>query len=271
VATGEPAEALALLESQGVMDGPPPEIMLLPCPRVVRAECLAAAGQLEQGVNELLQALAWLDEQQEPSPGAWHFPATLVDGLLALGRRDEAAERAGAWLGRTSAFGANTTTGMAQRAVALCRAGDERLDGLKVAEATLSQCPSQFEHARALVELGAALRRAGRRLDAREPLRRGLDLASRCGAKALAGRAQEELVAAGARPRRVALTGVEALSPSELRVAQLAAQGFTNRQVATALFLSRKTVEHHLGSIYTKLGTNDRRRLKVLIGQPSPA
>jgi DNA-binding CsgD family transcriptional regulator len=70
----------------------------------------------------------------------------------------------------------------------------------------------------------------------------------------LAQRAREELIAAGGRPRRAALRGVESLTPSELRVARLACDGLTNREVAEALFVSRKTVDFHLGHVYQKLG-----------------
>ena len=123
--------------------------------------------------------------------------------------------------------------------------------------------PSQarLEHARALVELGAALRRGNRRSESREPLRRGLELATDCGAAPLAERAETELLATGARPRRVALSGVDSLTPSERRVAEMAAEGGTNREIAQALFVTPKTVEVHLSSAYRKLGISSRRQL----------
>ena len=105
---------------------------------------------------------------------------------------------------------------------------------------------ARLEHARALVELGAALRRANQRTAARGPLRAGLDLAYRCGATRLTERARDELLAAGARPRRGALTGLEALTTSERRVAELAATGMSNPEVAQALFVTLNTVEGHL-------------------------
>ncbi len=81
----------------------------------------------------------------------------------------------------------------------------------------------------------------------------------------MAERARTELLATGARPRRTALGGVGALTPSELRVAQMAADGLTNREIANTLFLSRKTVERHLTNLYGKLGTSDRGRLADLL------
>jgi DNA-binding NarL/FixJ family response regulator len=131
-----------------------------------------------------------------------------------------------------------------------------------------SQCA--LGRARGFVELGAALRRASRRRDAREPLHKGLDLAQRCGARALAARAQEELVAAGGRPRRQAATGIDALTPRERQVAGLAAQGMSNREIAEALFVTLKTVEWHLSRAYEKVEVRSRRELgAALAGRKS--
>ena len=94
--------------------------------------------------------------------------------------------------------------------------------------------PAKLEHAKARTELGAALRRHNLRSAARDQLRRAVELATICGAAPLAARAEAELLATGARPRRIALTGLESLTPSERRVAEMAAEGPTNRQIAQA-------------------------------------
>jgi DNA-binding CsgD family transcriptional regulator len=125
----------------------------------------------------------------------------------------------------------------------------------------LGPTPARLELARTHVELGAALRRANRRVDARTELARGLDLARHCGAESLIARAGEELRAAGARPRRQAVTGADALTASERRVAELAADGLSNREVAQALFVTTKTVETHLGHVYRKLDVTGREAL----------
>ena len=125
----------------------------------------------------------------------------------------------------------------------------------------LAGSAARLEHAKALVELGAALRRGNRRSDAREYLRQGLELAHRLGASALAERAQTELAATGARPRRLMLTGVDALTPSERRVADMAAENMTNKDIAQALFVTPKTVEVHLSSVYRKLQIASRAQL----------
>jgi DNA-binding CsgD family transcriptional regulator len=129
---------------------------------------------------------------------------------------------------------------------------------LREAVALLESTPARLEHARALVDLGAALRRGNQRSAARGELARGQELAFRCGARALVDRAHAELHAAGARPRTVALHGVDALTASERRVAELAADGLSNREVAQALFVTTKTVETHLGHAYRKLAVTGR-------------
>jgi DNA-binding NarL/FixJ family response regulator len=129
-----------------------------------------------------------------------------------------------------------------------------------------------LERARGLLELGSALRRANRRADAREFLRQALELAHQGESVSLAGRAQEELMATGARPRRVALSGVDALTPSERRVAAMAAKEMTNRDIAQALFVTPKTIEVHLSSVYRKLGIASRAQLAgALADDPAAA
>ena len=105
-----------------------------------------------------------------------------------------------------------------------------------------------------------------RRKDARTVLREALELAQTRGALAVVARAEEELRAAGARPRRAALSGRDALTPGELRVAELAAEGLTNREIAAALYLSRRTVEHHVEHVLHKLGVGRRRDVAAALG-----
>lgn len=163
-------------------------------------------------------------------------------------------------------FGAPRAIGIALRARALLRRGDAAVAGLRDAVQTLADSPARLEHARALVDLGAALRRSSRRQEARAALAAGLDASDRCGARRLSMRARAELVAAGARPRRERLSGPESLTARERRVAQMAADGLTNRQLAQALFVTTKTVEMHLGHVYGKLGIRRRTELAGALG-----
>ena len=147
---------------------------------------------------------------------------------------------------------------------------DPSLRALEEAVENLTASPARLETARALIDLGAALRRRGRRTDAREPLRQGVELARACHALALAETGHQELIAAGARPRRLQFSGAEALTASERRVAELAASGLGNREIAQTLFVTIKTVENHLARAYQKLGIKSRGELPAALGTPAP-
>jgi DNA-binding NarL/FixJ family response regulator len=136
--------------------------------------------------------------------------------------------------------------------------------------AILQPSSARLELAYSLCELGAALRRAGTRTAAREPLRQALDLAARCGATALAQRAHQETLAAGARPRRPWTNGLHALTPSEPRVARLAAQGKNNRDIAQVLVITTKTVSDHLSNTYRKLNLSSRDQLAAAMTADAP-
>jgi DNA-binding CsgD family transcriptional regulator len=161
--------------------------------------------------------------------------------------------------------------GMALRAAGLVEGGARGIELLAEAVDALAGSPAALEHARALTDLGAALRRAGHRSDAREPLRRGLERAQRCNATALVERAHSELLATGARPRRVAVSGPDALTASERRVAGMAAEGLTNRAIAQALFVTEKTIEWHLSQAYRKLDITSRSELLRALGSAGDA
>jgi DNA-binding CsgD family transcriptional regulator len=125
------------------------------------------------------------------------------------------------------------------------------------------------EYARALTDLGASLRRAGHRLESREILRTAVSLAHRAGALALTERARTDLIATGGRPRRLVLSGVDALTPSERRVAELAAAGHSNREIAQHLFVTTRTVEGHLNHAYQKLAITSRDQLHRALPAPN--
>jgi DNA-binding CsgD family transcriptional regulator len=167
-------------------------------------------------------------------------------------------------------FGAPGPLGVALRATALVGPAGERLERLREAVRCLERSHAALDRGRALVELGAELRRVGRRREAREALRGGMDLAQRCEATRLETRASEELTAAGARPRRQRLSGSEALTPRERQVAQLAARGVRNRDIAQRLFITPKTVEWHLGNAYRKLELHSRGSLIGALGESDP-
>jgi hypothetical protein len=162
---------------------------------------------------------------------------------MHMGNHGEARRLADDELRLARAFGAPRSLGIALRAAGLVEGGDTGLELLRESVAVLDRSPAALERARALVDLGKALWRANRRMEARPPLRRGLEMAQRFGALPLERRAHEELLVAGARPRRRQFSGVDALTPSERRVAEMAAQGLSNREIAQALFVTVKAVQ----------------------------
>ena len=143
--------------------------------------------------------------------------------------------------------------------------GAEGEELLREAVDVLDGAGAAVESARAIVDLGALLRRANRRAEARDLLRDGLDIAHHAGAALVADQAEVELRATGAKPRRATLTGVEALTASERRVAELAAQGLTNREIAQALFVTARTVEGHLTRTFQKLDLSSREDLPLAL------
>ena len=199
-----------------------------------------------------------------PAVASWRSGAALA--AAALGDTPRAVSVAEEELSLARKFGALGAIGRALHVLGLVQGGDEGLETLGKAVATLESSPAALDRARGLVDYGGALRRAGRRRAAREPLLAGRDLAHRLGAEALSKRATEELLAAGARPRRTATSGAEALTPRERQVAELAAQGLSNREIAETLFITIKTVEWHLRHSYGKLGVKTRQELVPVLG-----
>jgi DNA-binding NarL/FixJ family response regulator len=128
---------------------------------------------------------------------------------------------------------------------------------------------SRLEQARALTDSGALLRRSNRRVEARQQLRRAIDAAHHLGAAALAQRAETELRATEARPRPVLLSGLESLTASERRIAEPAADGLTNREIAQTLFVTARTVEGHRTNVFNKLDVTDRTRLPAALTAPA--
>jgi DNA-binding CsgD family transcriptional regulator len=189
----------------------------------------------------------------------WRSSAALT--LHRLGRHGEALQLAQEELELARRWGAPRAVGIALRALGLVQGGTAGKALLRETITVLEGSGAQLEHARVLVDLGAALRRGNRRAEARAPLRQGLELAYRAGATGLVRQAQDELAAMGARPRKLLLTGAESLTPSERRVARMAAQGMANKELAQALFVTVKAVEVHLSSVYRKLGISSRAQL----------
>lgn len=232
-----------------------------------RACLLVERGELRRGLEELLAAgrreLEW--GAVNPAITPWRSSAALVHAKL--GERDQAVALATEEVELARSFGAPRCLGLALRGLGVVQGGPDGRATLVEAVDVLERSAAKLELARALVDLGTAIRESGDREEARAALSRGLELATECGAAALAERARNELLAAGARPRRTAVTGVGALTPSERRVAEMAAGGMVNREIAQALFVTEKTVETHLGKAYAKLKVRSRKQLPDALGE----
>lgn len=242
-----------------------------------RIPCLYARARLdsEKGMTEAaiagFRAVGELLESTDFHSPAW-FPwrSQAALALHVLGRGAEARElaRVEVQLGRR--WAAPRTLGVSLRALGLVETETAGEPILREAVDVLGSSHAKLEHARALVDLGAMLRRANRRRDAQVLLRRGLDMAYRAGGAGVVRQAQEELSALGARPRKLVLTGLEALTGSEHRVARMAADGMTNKEIAQALFVTVKAVEVHLTNAYRKLEIRSRAQLSEALAASVP-
>jgi DNA-binding CsgD family transcriptional regulator len=221
--------------------------------------------RLAQGRPE--EALADLDvlREDEEAGQAWRalpWRIGAAEAWRALGDEERAAALAAEQLAWARAWGRPAALGLALAAAAPAGDAGARAAALHEAASVLAGSAARHEEAAVRTDLGIALLRAGRRSDGRAELERGLELARAAGARATARRAEEELEVAGARPRRLMF---DELTASERRVAEMAARGMTNREIAEALFVTPKTVENQLGRAYAKLGISSRRDLPAAL------
>jgi DNA-binding CsgD family transcriptional regulator len=256
---GRTAEAQELLEQTG-LEGTLPGAMNFNLALFARARLRLEQGRAGDAIDDLHQVGARYEKWGigRPVP-PWR--SLLARAHWAKGDEREARAWAERELAAASEWDTPRAVGVARLTLGLITGGAGGIVQLKQAVATLEDSPARLELAHALVELGAALRRDNQRAAAREPLGRGMTLAAQCGADALAERAREELRATGARPRRLMLSGLDALTPSERRVAELAAAGHTNKQIAQGLFVSTRTAETHVRHALQKLNINSRDHL----------
>ena len=221
-------------------------------------QLLTAERRLDEALERALAFGEAIGRMDNPAVFPWRTLAAEVLGRL--GREDEGLALAAEELERARTWGAPGPIGRALRVMGSLE-GEAGVERLQEAAEVLEGSPAVLERARALCELGTRLRLSREASEARGPLQRALELATVGGATVLAERARTELYATGARPRREALKGIGSLTASERRVADLAAAGQTNREIAQELFVTPKTVEVHLSSTYRKLGIDGRREL----------
>ena len=163
-----------------------------------------------------------------------------------------------------NAVGARWASAAAEHGRALLEDGDSAASHFQQALALHGGAGRSVDQARTELAYGEFLRRTGRRVDAREHLRRALEVFDDVGALPWAERAGQELRASGETARKRDVTTTESLTPQERQTAVLVSQGLTNREVAARLFLSPRTIEYHLSHAYQKLGVRSRSELAQL-------
>ena len=233
-----------------------------------RAQLRLAQGRYADALNDALAAGKRLLDARAPSPAMVPWRTIAATAALALEDRGEASRLITEELERARRFGAPRPLGVALRARARLEPRfDDRIEILRESVATLADSEARLDHGWSLAALGVALRQSSHAPDARPVLAGALDVAMQCGATRLARMTREELAAAGARPRRDRISGRDALTASERRVADLALAGGSNRDIAQQLFLTVKTVESHLSRAYRKLGIARRQDLHAALQQ----
>jgi DNA-binding CsgD family transcriptional regulator len=265
VERGELEQAAAVVEGVIFI----PALIEVPVLFAARGRLRLARGERAQAIADLRYCGQSVDRIGLHNPNAVAWRSWLALALMPECPK-EARKLAEAELALARRANVPRAIGIALRVCGLLADGKDGIELLEQSVAILEFSSTRLELAYSLTELGAALRRAGAPTAAREPLRRALNLAARCGATPLAERARDEALAAGARPRRPWTTGIQALTPSELRVARLAAQPLSNRDIAQALFITTKTVSDHLNSAYRKLNIYTRDQLAAAMASDAP-
>jgi DNA-binding CsgD family transcriptional regulator len=260
VARGEPEAAERQLIGDG-LGGELPDNFWFDPPLFSRGALRLAQGRAREAATDLAALVRRMARWKVGGGGGVPAGSYAGRALATLGEREQALSLANDELAWARRWGAPSAVGSALAALGTIEGNERGLELLHEAVATLEASPARLEHARALLDLGVLLRRTGRRSEAREPLRTALELARRGGAMGVAQHAHDELEATGEKLRRLTPTGIEALTSSERRVAEMAATGMTNREIAQALFLTIKTIESHLHAAYDKLGISSRQQI----------
>jgi DNA-binding CsgD family transcriptional regulator len=223
-----------------------------------KANWLWNRGDRETAIEELRRCGREFEAMGVHNPVLVPWWLQVVTVLVRLGRFGEAAEYVER--GADAALHWNTP---AARGYALYAKGltTDDVETLEQAVAELRAAGAQMEEARALNALSIVLIRTGHDKAARKHLRTAMDIAVRCGATLFADRTHELLMSAGGRMSAVHASPKDALTAAERRVAALAADGLTNREIAEKLYVTIHTVESHLSNAYRKLGAQTRAEL----------
>jgi DNA-binding SARP family transcriptional activator/DNA-binding CsgD family transcriptional regulator len=231
-----------------------------------RIQLLVAERRYEEAIEAASEMAARFPHTSRPPASRWRV--LMAESLAGLGRREEALMAAREELELARGFGGHTGLGRALRVLGQI----EREDGfahLWEAVDVLAAGGSRLEYAKALAALGRQLRRTGLPDEARDHLTDALEMAEILGAGGLAADVREELVEIGVEPSFEAPSGIRALTETERRVAALAAEGRSEREIAQALFVTPNAIDLQLGDVYRKLGISSREELPPALGAES--
>ena len=191
----------------------------------------------------------------------WALPE-LIEAAVRCGNTQAASDALERLAETTQASGTEVGLGIEARSHALLSDGEAANSLYREAIGRLSRTRLRPELARAHLLYGEWLRREGRRADARTQLRTAYQMLANMGAEAFADRARRELLAAGDAVRKHTPEARTELTAQEASITRLAQDGQTNTEIGAQLFLSARTVEWHLGNVFTKLGITSRRELR---------
>jgi ATP/maltotriose-dependent transcriptional regulator MalT len=217
----------------------------------------AAAAAVKAGSNHL-----------DPWTTTWVLPE-LVEAAARKGDAELARDSLKRLADTTQPCGTDFAVGIEARCQALISDGPPAEGSYREAIDHLSRTRIRPELARAHLLYGEWLRRKGRRLDARKQLRTAHDMFVAIGMEAFAERAGRELLATGEKLRNPTNHTGDQLTPQEEQIARLARDGLSNPEIGAQLFLSARTVEWHLGKVFTKLDISSRRQLRTVISEHS--
>jgi DNA-binding CsgD family transcriptional regulator/tetratricopeptide (TPR) repeat protein len=234
---------------------------------VVEVHLRFAQGRFEEAVDNFVTLSNQADEMGAGPGLVFTACRVAAQAMVAIGEEKRAREMAESMMVHARQWGVRSSKAHVLSGLAATHKGAAGIEMLEEAAALMDGSPRHLGRAQILCELGAALRRDGRRVEARLPLQEALKLARQCGAARVAKHTHDELEASGETVRRYAPIGVESLTPSEKRVAELAASGLTNRQIAQSLFVTVKTVEAHLSATYDKLDIESRKQLSAALSE----
>lgn len=227
---------------------------------LVRGRLRMAQGRVREGLADFLHAgdRARTRRMAGPAVLPWRSEAALAHA--ALGEKQQALALAEEEVSLAQAWGVPEFRGIALRVLGVVQGGSAGIDLLSEAIGLLEPSTARYSYAQALADCGALTRQNGGSSSARGLLRQAVSVAQQCGAMLVAESAQEELRASGFRPDSPVADahGAGTLTRSELRVAELAAEGLTNKEIAARLFVGLRTVEVHLSKAYHKLGISGR-------------